>query len=935
MAELNVGTVVAGLELRDRDFDVAIKSAAAALASVEAAAEAAGASTAQAMAPAAAAMDTVAAEAQQAAQAVLAIAPAVNTTDAAIESMAADAARATAALQAMSATPMQRIAMAANEASKEIDRLAAVSGNAAAADSARAALATRTAAALGQQSKAAAAAGKATANWGNLATQSFYQVSDAVTQLSAGTPFTTVLIQQGGQLLPVLASMGSALMGLATILGPVAVAVGALGVAYMYLSKDLDTANEKIETNRKILEQWQAAAKSTGGVIDNDLRRQIDVANGAMTESAAVAEKAAESYRAQKQPLIDAAGAQVQMAQATMDAIRAQIMAKAENKDVAELMLIQSDRYQKAAATVEGYKAKQQALADQISQTADVVATLAEKEIIEAEAGKAGAESHKAGAKALKDHARAAKEAEAALRAFVALYEAAADAVYAQKEVPGAALFEKAQKLIEEVVPPKALAAMERFDMLAADIAVQFSRGLISESQFAQLETLLTQGKAKKYAIDIGAAMAEQSALLAEAQRESAAAMSDFVSGLKDKLMGNLGKLGSMIQSIVSGAQSGGVWGAIIAGIVELVGSNLKLQRAMDTMDEAFTELAEIFDPIIEVIHQFGATDTQTLKAVFEALSPVFQMLADVIQKFAPFAAQLGVFLQLLGPIFQFLMDAIQPLISIIDTLARVLFKVVGSIMSLVGTLLTSIMSTLEPLAPLLALLELTLRPIFFILDLLADALGMVFTAIGDIVQFIVGGISKAYNWIVDGIEKLLKAIGIEVDIPRLDTDSMFAAMDELNSLTYDSAMATTEQNAAIEESTEGFEKLNESLSNVPTGFKVALARMNAAVAAVQVSGRTSGMAGYSTPGGVEATYRYGHSSRQAVSYSGGSPSYVAATDQGGGGVTIIIENLTVAADNPRALVDQLQALASRQLFARTGSSVGTGMPYGSLGVTP
>lgn len=927
MAELNVGTVVAGLELRDDDFNAAIAAAGQQLRMVEAAAEAAGAATAQAMAPASASLDTVAQEALQATQALDAVAAEASQAGAAVDSLAAEAARATQALQAMAATPMQRIAMAANEAAREIDRLAAVSGNAAAADAARAALAQRTAAAMGQMGKQTAAAAKATTNWSQVGMQSFYQISDAASQLSAGTPFTTVLIQQGGQLLPVLASVGGALMSVAAILGPVAVAAGALGVAYAYLARDADKANAAVEANRKILEQWQAAAKSTGGVIDDDLRRQIAVANGEMTDSAAAAEKAAAAYQASKQPLLDAAAAQVQMAQATADAIRAQVMGKAETQRAGELMLIQSDRYRDAQATVEGYRKRQQQLADQISQTADVVGTLAEKEILEAEAGKASTEGHKAAAKALKDHAREAKEAEAALRAFVALYEQAADAVYARKEVPGADLFARAQKLMEEMVPPKALSAMERLDMLAADVAAQFSRGLIQPDQFAQLESMLTAGKAQKYAIDIGAAMAEQSRLLADAQREAAAAMGEFVAGLRDKLMGNLGKLGSMIQSVIAGAESGGVWGAIIAGAVELVGSNLKLQRAMDTMNTAFEQLAEVFDPVIEVIHMFGATDTKTLKAAFDALGPVFDTVAQAIQSFAPFAAQLGTFFQILGPIFSFLMQAIQPLLSIVDTLSRTLFGLTQSVFQLVGTILGAVMQSLQPLAPLFMLLEITLRPIFMILDLLVDGLKMLFDGLSSVVQMIVGGIDKAYNWIIDQIEKLLKAIGIEVDIPRMDMGAMWSAMDDLAGQTYDAAMATAEQNAAVTESTEGFDKLNESLSNVPTGFKVAKKALDAMNAAIQVSGTSGGIAGYVTP-----AEGLGYGSRQTVAYTGGGGTYLPGADRGGG-VTIYIDRLEVRADDPDSLIQQLSDIAGRKLFSRTGSTVGTGLPFASMQV--
>ena len=899
MAELNVGTVVADLELRDKQFLAACGAATTALGSVERAGEAAGASIAPAMAPAATALAHTAEEAQ----------------------------RATAALMAMSATPLQRVATAANEAAAEIARLESISGNTAAAEAARGALAQRTAAAMGAVGKKTAEAGKAATSYGNAATQAFYQISDAASQLSTGTPIWTILIQQGGQLLPVLASVSSALLGFLPILAPIGAALGLVALGYYNVSKEAAKADAAVEQSRKTLLLWQEASKSTAGAQD-ELKRQIALANGEITNSEDVYERAASAYTQSQQKILDAAQETVDLRKKEADDYVRGLAERLDGDQRAiELQLIQSKEYAKLTGRVQDATTAYRQQAEAIEADADMAGNLAMKQVLEAEAAAAAANATKGASKALKEHTREAKDAAAALRAFVALYEQAADVVYAKKEVPGAELFAKAAKLIEEVVPPKALSAMERFDMLAADIAAQFSRGLIDAGQFAQLETLLTQGKAKKYAIDIGAAMAEQSTLLAEAQREAAAAMSDFVGGLKDKLMGNLGKLGTMIQSVVSGAQSGGVWGAVIAGIVELVGSNLKLQRAMDTMDEAFTELAEIFDPIIEVIHQFGATDTQTLKAVFEALGPVFEMLADVIKKFAPFAAQLGQFLQLLGPIFQFLMDAIQPLLSIIDTLARVIFKVVGSIMSLVGTLLTAIMSTLEPLAPLLALLEVTLRPIFFVLDLLADGLGMVFTAIGDIVQFIVGGISKAYNWIVDGITKLLKAIGIKVDIPRMDTGSMFDAMDELNSLTYDSAMATTEQNAAVNESTEGFDKLNESLSNVPSGFKVAQKAFEAAAAAIYVGGVGKG-GGYVTP-----AEGMGYGSRQTVSFGGGAQTYIPGADRGGGGVTIYIDRLEVRADDADSLVEQLSAIAGRRLFARTGSTVGSGLPFASMQV--
>lgn len=904
MAELNVGTVVAGLELRDDDFSAAIAAAGQQLRMVEAAAEAAGAATAQAMAPASASLDTVAqealqatqaldavaaeaaqagaavdsmaAEATQAAQALDAVAADAARAAAAADAMAAEAARATQALQAMAATPMQRIAMAANEAAREIDRLAAVSGNAAAADAARAALAQRTAAAMGQMSRQTAAAAKATTNWSQVGMQSFYQISDAASQLSAGTPFITVLIQQGGQLLPVLASVGGALMSLAAILGPVAVAAGALGVAYAYLARDADKANAAVEANRKILEQWQAAAKSTGGVIDDDLRRQIAVANGEMTDSAAAAEKAAAAYRASKQPLLDAAAAQVQMAQATADAIRAQVMGKAETQRAGELMLIQSDRYREAQATVEGYRKRQQQLADQISQTADVVGTLAEKEILEAEAGKASTEGHKAAAKALKDHAREAKEAEAALRAFVALYEQAADVVYARKEVPGADLFARAQNLVEELVPPKALSAMDKLALMAAEVATQFSRGLITSGQFEQLTEMLTTAGSQKFGIDIGNALQEQARAAMEAQQAIADQMREFYSGLGQKMLGQMGKLGNMISSVVQGAQSGGIWGALVAGLVELLGSSLKLERAVAQVDEWFARAAEAFGPLIDAAHLLISNALESLIPLFEGLTPIMQALGNVLTPLAPLFVQAGMLFQALAPALEFIAFTLEPLAMIMDAVGRGLFEMMRVLQLGIG--------------------------------------------------YVVYGISKAYNWIVAQIQKLLDALGIEFDIPKIKTGDMLSALEELAGQTYESAMVQAEQNAAITESTEGFDRLNESLSNVPTGFKVAQKAFEAAAAAIRIG--SGAVAGYVTP-----AEGLGYGSRQTVSYTGGGGTYLPGADRGGGGVTIYIDRLDVRADDADSLIQQLSDIAGRKLFARTGSTVGSGLPFASMQV--
>lgn len=948
MAELNVGTVVADLELRDKQFQAACGAATAALGSVERAGEAAGASIGPAMAPAATALAHTAEEAQRASTALMAmsatpvervamaaaaaqgeiarleaisgdaaaaeraraaVAERASTQIAALRAreaaaaqaaadavtmgaareaaalaevakeeqrVAAEAAQANAALKAMSATPMQAIATAANEAAAEIARLEAVSGNTAAAEAARGALAQRTAAAMGAVGKKTAEAGKATANWGNLATQSFYQVSDAASQLSAGTPFTTVLIQQGGQLLPVLASVSSALLGLLPILAPIGGALGLVALGYYNVSKEAAKADAAVEQSRKTLLMWQEAVKPLIAAQD-ELKLKLKLATGEITKADYAAMKAAESYREAGKATLDAAQKKIAETAALRDAYAAQVYANAGSRDAAELTLIQSKEYGKLTARLKAAEDAYRVQSDAIEEAASTAAMLAEYEVLEAEAASKATSARKSHSKALKDSAAAAKEAAAALRAFVALYEQAADAVYARKEVPGADLFARAQKMIEEVVPPKALSAMERFDLLAADIAAQFSRGLINADQFAQLESMLSSGKAAKFGIDIGAAMAEQAALLREQQAEAARVIQDFVSSLGSKLAGSMGKLGSMITSVVQGAQTGGIWGALVAGLVELLGSSLKLERAVAHVDEWFSRAAEAFGPLIDVVHLLVANVLEALIPVFQGLTPIMQALADVITPLAPLFVLLGSMLQILQPILEFVAATLQPFAMVMDVVGRGLFEIVKVLQLGVG--------------------------------------------------YVVYGISKAYNWIVSQLQKLLDALGVEFDIPKIKTGDMLDSLQALAGETYESAMAQAEQNAAITESTEGFEKLNESLSNVPSGFKVAQKAFEAAAAAIYVGGVGKG-GGYVTPADG-----LGYGSRQTVSFGGGAQTYIPGADRGGSGVTIYIDRLEVRADDADSLVQQLADIAGRKLFARTGSTVGSGLPFASMQV--
>jgi hypothetical protein len=128
--------------------------------------------------------------------------------------------------------------------------------------------------------------------------------------------------------------LASTSAGLLTILGPVAVAVGALAGAYYLLSQDIEEANEKAEKAAELSTAAADAAKPW-----HDIVKQTDdamaLANGTMTEREKAArdasravDAAAESERAFLRAQVESAKAAQEGSNATVDTIAAYKRAK-------------------------------------------------------------------------------------------------------------------------------------------------------------------------------------------------------------------------------------------------------------------------------------------------------------------------------------------------------------------------------------------------------------------------------------------------------------------------------------------------------------------------------------------------------------------------------------------------------------------------------
>jgi hypothetical protein len=208
----------------------------------------------------------------------------------------------------------------------------------------------------------------------------------------------------------------------------------------------------------------------------------------------------------------------------------------------------------------------------------------------------------------------------------------------------------------------------------------------------------------------------------------------------------------------------------------------------------------------------------------------------------------------------------------------------------------------LSVLTPIFALLLMPLKALGPVIDLLMQGLFYVVKGIGMGVTWLWSGILGAWNAIMGGLASLMDTIISVItfgavksggDFARammVDTTGLTSSFNQLNGATYDGTSALLNLAGAADSTAQSFA---DSLSNVPTGFKTALARFNAAA-----------------PQG------------QGMSWDPGAGALAA---MGAGGGVTITGDVYVQAGTSSELLDALKAQAKRERFIKTGSPHASG----------
>jgi hypothetical protein len=339
--------------------------------------------------------------------------------------------------------------------------------------------------------------------------------------------------------------------------------------------------------------------------------------------------------------------------------------------------------------------------------------------------------------------------------------------------------------------------------------------------------------------------------------------MNQFSSGLAagaQQLVAAIPRLNDLVGAAAQGAQMGGVWGALIAVFVQLISQTEAFDRILKIVDDDLNQLIGGLEPLVNGI-----------AALMDAFDPISNVITELITTaLAPIGSVLKVLVPILGVIFKALAPVLQLLMIP---------------MKLVAALFEGLASAFDKAAP--AIKEVTDK-----LDQFARW-----------VDQLIHGIENWALSITNAIPTQFKAVGTGTVVVK-NTDAIDDNTKSQIQMT-DAARAATE-----------------ALTNIPQGYKVAVARF-AALAA-------------ETGGGLMSPIVTGLASIPQMQHGGivtsptlamigeGGPEAVVPLGGGGGGMgtTINIEHITIVAPNPAAFWKELRREVQRESFLRTGASI-------------
>lgn len=365
------------------------------------------------------------------------------------------------------------------------------------------------------------------------------------------------------------------------------------------------------------------------------------------------------------------------------------------------------------------------------------------------------------------------------------------------------------------------------------------------------------------------------------------------------------GLLGQTINAAIAGFAQGGWIGAVAAVAVTLIAGSEGLKGLFELLNQILGSLANMLGKLLEPLLPIIAVVADIVDVLITALEPIFQVLAVILE---PISAILMVVAQVFA--------ALAPVIAI----------------------LLQVLIALNPGFQILALVLRALFPVVkwlgVILIWFTKAVGTIWNAIVRAVYWVLDKIVSALEWALpDKAVRGFRDFANEVNSWQVDIGELTDAQNTLANTTLDSAAAQAEAAVAtrlnadateaaatkMDGAAKAAQKIGESLTNVPEGFKV----------------RAAQFAAQEAVGSVPHFAEGGYARRPTLAVVGDSPGgeYMipASKMQQGGGGSI---QITIQGDaNPEATARAVQRILRREGFLGSGSIVPTAPAFaGSRG---
>jgi len=285
----------------------------------------------------------------------------------------------------------------------------------------------------------------------------------------------------------------------------------------------------------------------------------------------------------------------------------------------------------------------------------------------------------------------------------------------------------------------------------------------------------------------------EQARKLAE---ETAAAIRQAREALVSKFAGAFGELSSLLSTFQQGLAAGGPGGALVAVVGDLLTRSQQFARLVEVLNSIIGMVADFVGKLAEpFIPLLGAIAT-LIDAGLQALAPALQSLNALIQPLVPPLVVLGELFQGLAPVIALIIQAIMVVMTPLQLFAGPVMKGLFEVLRFVSTVILKVVKGLGDAW-----------------NGIVGAIQAVFRKLADISVFGAKPLGFLDGW-ADGLERA-----------KVDTEAMARALQALTGMTYEAALERARETAEVVRNRKELERATESLSNVPTAWKAALAR--------------------------------------------------------------------------------------------------------------